>query len=588
MPAGERSALPWRPRHLETTLQAPRIKHLQRRNRTYYLRLPVPLDLRAAFARRELNYSLRTTCAERAAGLALAGTLAFRRMCDTIRTMTVIDQAGIRDLVRRFHAERVAQARPPAPHDGSRLERTRAWAEDAVEGRIDKLETLVREESFDIVLDDDKDEAAVEVRTHATRLAATADIAFDKLNEVDRLALMSGVARALVEEHRLFLHQLSDRLAPYTPRDALFAALNATRPAEALSTSAEDVSLRDAIDAFVTAHKGVAWSPKTLVDYERVMRWMTEHFGADAGVASITQEQVRDWRDKLVAMRKHAPPGAHFSGLQTSDAKKHVSRVTAAKHFGFSSSAFRWWAREGYIAASPVGGITVKMSKANAATSRTPFTPAELEGLFTSPIYVGCAGRQRRTTPGTKIYRDDFYWVPIIGALSGMRLGEIVQLGLGDVVVEGDAPHFDIRADVATKATVKSKAGWRTVPMHRRLIELGLLEFVGERQAAKKDARLFHLIRYGSDGSPSGEYSRWFARRLAQLGLKRPGLVFHSFRHGFIDALREVNCPGYVLKAIVGHEQGGVTDGYGQGATLKQKREWVDKIDLLEGLPPAN
>ena len=72
-----------------------------------------------------------------------------------------------------------------------------------------------------------------------------------------------------------------------------------------------------------------------------------------------------------------------------------------------------------------------------------------------------------------------------------------------------------------------------------------------------------------------------------RLKLKKQGLVFHSFRHGFVDALRELNAPEYVIKRIVGHASGSVTDGYGAGASLKTCRDWIDKITLLDMLPPG-
>ena len=64
--------------------------------------------------------------------------------------------------------------------------------------------------------------------------------------------------------------------------------------------------------------------------------------------------------------------------------------------------------------------------------------------------------------------------------------------------------------------------------------------------------------------------------------------MFHSFRHGFVDALRELDAPEYVIRRLVGHASSSVTDSYGAGASLKACQGWIDKIDLLDALPPMS
>ena len=55
----------------------------------------------------------------------------------------------------------------------------------------------------------------------------------------------------------------------------------------------------------------------------------------------------------------------------------------------------------------------------------------------------------------------------------------------------------------------------------------------------QKRAVHFYDMPFSKTGG-GGEFSKWFGRRMRDLGLGRPGLVFHSFRHRFIDELREI------------------------------------------------
>ena len=87
------------------------------------------------------------------------------------------------------------------------------------------------------------------------------------------------------------------------------------------------------------------------------------------------------------------------------------------------------------------------------------------------------------------------YLAPLIGLFSGMRLGEIIQLYVGDVRDEHGIHVFYITPDCSTDAganakSLKTATSHRKVPVHASLIELGLLAFV-ERQRQRGQVRLF-------------------------------------------------------------------------------------------------
>ena len=65
--------------------------------------------------------------------------------------------------------------------------------------------------------------------------------------------------------------------------------------------------------------------------------------------------------------------------------------------------------------------------------TRVPFTTAQLNSLFKSPLYLKCAGDKREHESGSVRVRDWRYWIPLIGLYSGARLGEIAQLLVGDL-----------------------------------------------------------------------------------------------------------------------------------------------------------
>jgi integrase len=558
-----------------------RTAYLERRGRVYYVRLPVPIDLRVKLCRSELRWSLHSTDHATAAVLASKANLAFRALCARVRGMSEVQEHDIRAALGRYYERYVKNDPQPAAHGG----RKRAAAESIIEDQIAGLQALIECDGV-VEADDDLALETSALAQRETTLAATeAQLAIEAIPEGLRAMLAQGVARALIEQRRQFQHRLADRLTPYEPSETIFATFAPVHP---VATQAAGLTLDAALKQYECAKTDVQWKPRTVREKRRVMRWMRDYFGLQTAVAEIKRPVLREFRDALISLRRHGEPNAEFESLTGAADADAIDRVTAAKYFRFAASAFNWLAKEGLIATSPAAGLSVLTPKSKKASARTSFNLKQLECLFSSPMYVGCLSSNRRMTPGKHVIRDGFYWIPLIGALSGMRLGEIVQLALEDIELDGSVPKFVIRENPALGGTVKSDAGWRDVPIHRRLKELGFKDFVEARRAADKHARLFFEVPYGSDGSPSAEYSRWFGRRLDQIGLSQRGLVFHSFRGSFIGALTEIGAPAYVIKAIVGHDQSDdMTFGYSghEGVSIAKRGDWINQVTYLDHLP---
>ncbi|GIK49272.1 MAG: hypothetical protein BroJett013_19690 [Alphaproteobacteria bacterium] len=565
-----------------------RLQHLERRDGVYYLRLPIPGDLTPILGRRELRWSLRTRDRRRAGEATLAATVAFRQFCAKMRRMMHAPEDALRSAVRDFFVQRLKQVDPPASFSSDTQDDDRKFVMDMSQDLITGLQALVETEMYDGSADDPTGAAAGAISDGARDVAERLHVDLSSLAEAERMTLFQGVARALIEEQRYFLHRLTDRLSPYRPADEFFApsfyaaqiGINGTPPAASTSVG-------DGVAAYIAAKAGVKWTSRTELEQRRVLRWIEEYFGPTTRVDAITKDKVRAFRDALTTLRFKGAANAPFAELIGAPDGERVSRKTARKYFEYLVAACNWWMAEGLLNASPIGNISVIVPKGKKSGEREVFTPADLKTLFSSPMYAGCAGLTRRMRPGPKKLKDDFYWIPLIGALSGMRLGEIVQMGLDDVFLDEKIPFFRVRANPLTGGTVKSDAGWRDVPIHRRLFEVGFEKFARERLGQNVDPRLLHNVPYGSDGSASGEYSRWFGRRMSEIGLKRPGLVFHSFRGTFVGALINADAPLTVVKAIVGHElKDDITVGYSghEGVSIAQKKKWIDKFDLLDAI----
>jgi len=162
-----------------------------------------------------------------------------------------------------------------------------------------------------------------------------------------------------------------------------------------------------------------------------------------------------------------------------------------------------------------------------------------------------------------------------IAALSGMRLNEIGQLRVRDIV-DG---HFCIRWG-------KTAAARRNVPIHSDLKSL-VQRRISNRPG---DAYLFpDLPDTGWDNNRTMAISKRFGYYRKRLGVddtrpgaKRSKVNFHSFRRWFATQVDEAGHRENVVAAVMGHAKGvGITLGHYSNAELtKAKRECVESVKL--------
>src|SRR5262249_23712925 len=112
---------------------------------------------------------------------------------------------------------------------------------------------------------------------------------------------------------------------------------------------------------------------------------------------------------------------------------------------------------------------------------------------------------------------------------------------------------------------VKTDSSIRAIPIHSELIRIGFLDFVEHvRKSSGQSARLFPKLTLGPKGGFGEAFSKWFGRYKRKLGITNPSSVFHSFRHGFKDALRAASVNEDINDALTGHSGGNsVARGYG-------------------------
>ena len=119
--------------------------------------------------------------------------------------------------------------------------------------------------------------------------------------------------------------------------------------------------------------------------------------------------------------------------------------------------------------------------------TRMPWAQERLQALLTSPIYTGCASRQRRRKPGRLVIRDATYWVPLMIMTMGTRIEEVLGLKRRNVILRNGVCCLLLGMDPDQR--IKTDDSERVVPIPQLLLDLGFVEWV--REAAGSDALLF-------------------------------------------------------------------------------------------------
>lgn len=300
---------------------------------------------------------------------------------------------------------------------------------------------------------------------------------------------------------------------------------------------------------------------KTLESYRVAIALFIEIVG-DKPLSALSIADQNIFEDTITRVPANRAKIASARGLTLEEsltlAAPKLSLQTAKNHAQRTNNFLAWACRR--VDRRPPFTLmdNVRVTARSKDGERRAFNDAELKILFEPVGYT--AGRKR--TPY-------MFWVPLIALHSGMRINEIAQLEVRDIVTRDGVTCFDVNDlpdsdELASSSAkkVKTAAGRRIVPVHDALISLGLLDFVNEQRRHGR-TRVFPDLVGGRDG-PGQAASKFFGRLCDRLGLVDSGLVFHSFRHGAIGRMRGARVAKEISKVLVGHSHAeDVHDNYG-------------------------
>lgn len=559
----------------------PLVRYLSMRGEVYQLRIPVPKDLHDRIRRKELRWSLETKHRRTAEYRTWKASVHFGDLCDFIRIMNDLSNDDVKALVLEFFGQLKASFKlTPAMADKDKVAyeiEQESLSEDAVAIWKDQLETSV---------------FGQEIEQEVDSLLGTHGFKGVDLDTDQQLRLKHGVVRAKIEFQRYVAKMNLDPFAEYDPSDKLFKGhnfiepMNPPIPMPAKNPDQKSIpndpkqSIGYLAEKFldrgekVGYNKGKPWRDATIKLYRRAVPWFVELVGSETNIAEVNKEHVKSIRDILLLRPLGLSSKISVFKISKADEKDRASRTTTRNEFGAICKFLRWCENESYIDKAPINvegiakPVTIKTDK------KQPFTPDQLNQLFSSSLFSGRKKKKLPHVAGPYIIKDELYWAMLLHLYTGGRTGCVASLFVEDVVLNHDIPYFKFRM---RENNLKEESSERDTPIHPDLFEYGFEGFVASRMKTKPNDFLFGRLKGKQELriTLNKQLNRY--RKRVILG---ENIGMHSFRHGMIAALRNAGCPESASKRIVGHADSSVHGGYGGDISLEAQLGFLIKAKI--------
>lgn len=167
------------------------------------------------------------------------------------------------------------------------------------------------------------------------------------------------------------------------------------------------------------------WKEHSVPDHRNRLKTLVDIFG-DVPIQHITRENFRKFRDTFLKL----PPNYKKIAKYKVKSIEQILEMSPEKTYSIKTvnitieaiaSMFEWGVREGYLDKNNAKSLQIKDERQDIEL-KEHFTDEDIQKIFFSGNFTH-----------NKITNSAYYWVPLIGLYTGMRLEEICQLYCIDI-----------------------------------------------------------------------------------------------------------------------------------------------------------
>ncbi len=343
----------------------------------------------------------------------------------------------------------------------------------------------------------------------------------------------------------------------------------------------------EALQTWTDVRRKTKVDPKKITtDYNRITDFIT--FAGDKPLDKYTFLEFQRWSNLLARVPKNMSVVPHLKGKTHQQAADHNDRLKIPRptmttktietnYFSPLKSFFKQMAAE-HRFQSPFGDADVRMD-GRSSVKRRPFKVEQLN------IWFAHAAQEARA---------DMMWLPLLGAITGARIAELIFLQGRDIYQMENAFTgakfwiIDLRFELIAEdggfeeRKIKTEASKRIIALHEIFTETGFIDYAKSRRDADWlfPASFYHGKERVAD--PPRAASKRMNRMLKDVGIHKPmERVFHSTRHTAKDIMRLARVDDRTNDLQTGHAFKTVSRGYG----AKDLEELPTEIEVLTALP---
>lgn len=347
--------------------------------------------------------------------------------------------------------------------------------------------------------------------------------------------------------------------------------------------------MSECLKTWTDVRRGTAVGEKKIsMDYNRIHDFIT--FAGDRPVNKYKYFEFQRWSNLLSRVPGRLGTMPQFRGMAHQQAADYndsldkpldrlAEKTIETNYFSPLRHFFRQIAAE-HGFRSPLADADVMIS-GNDSVQRLPFGTEALN------IWFARAAKEERA---------DMKWLPLLGAITGARIAELIFLQGQDLykMRAKDGTTYwvlDLRSDLIAedggkqKRKVKTKAARRLIAIHQIFVDVGFIAYAQTRKSGEWlfPASFYHGKERVAD--PAGAASKRMNRMLEDIGIHKPlEQVFHSTRHTAKDIMRLARVDRRTNDLQVGHALGSVSEQYGGKVLAPEEIQVLSVLPLPEGL----
>ena len=309
----------------------------------------------------------------------------------------------------------------------------------------------------------------------------------------------------------------------------------------------------EAVEKYIAAKlQENAWKPHNVPDIRTRLLNFVEIKG-DMPIEDISRQDMRSFMETLQKLPPHRNKNKKYAGKSIAEVlamnpEQTLNVATINTALEAVGSLLEWYVREGILDRNPARGLQVKDTR-QAIDLREAFSRDDLERIFAHPKFAQ-----------GKFIHPAYFWIPLIGLFTGMRLEEIAQLFCKDIYQDKESSLWvidvnDIGQDeLGLGKSLKNKNAHRRIPIHQTLIELGLLEYCAQ-VAKAKHIRLFPELKRTARTPKLGKQpGKQFSAVVNEVLGNPEKKSFHSLRHTFADFYKLKGLQTDFFRQLYGHD----------------------------------